>query len=176
MKYLRLKNIVKRAVYVSVVLLFAACGPSKKITKEPQTKSIQETYAAILKVERRSISNIQLYSFIDEWYGIPYKYGAKSKKGIDCSNFVVLLYENVYKKNISGTASSLYQQCKNVSRSNLKEGDLVFFKIDSDNVSHVGVYLQNNKFVHASTKRGIVISDLDEEYYKKNFYKGGKLQ
>ena len=52
----------------------------------------------------------------------------------------------------------------------------MFFKIESDKVSHIGVYLQNNKFVHASTKKGIHIDDLDEPYYKKYFYKGGRIK
>lgn len=166
---------------LAIVLLMSACHTQKKIVKEEtgkksETKKIQGTYASLLNVDQKRISNIKLYSFIDEWYGIPYRYGEKSKKGIDCSNFVIVLYEYVYKKNISGPAASLYKQCKNVSKYDLREGDLVFFKIDSDNISHIGVYLQNNKFVHSSTKKGVIINDLDEEYYKKFFYKGGKLQ
>ena len=65
---------------------------------------------------------------------------------------------------------------KTVSKSNLEEGDLLFFKIDGDKISHIGVYLQNNKFVHATTKKGVMIDDLDEAYYKKYYYKAGRLK
>jgi murein DD-endopeptidase / murein LD-carboxypeptidase len=68
----------------------------------------------------------------------------------------------------------MYESCDHVAEKNLQEGDLVFFKINSKNVSHVGVYLQNRRFVHASTKRGITINNLDEAYYKKYFFKGGR--
>lgn len=141
-----------------------------------QTKKIQNKYALVLKVDENKIENIKLYSFIDEWYGVPYKYGGKNKNGIDCSNFTSTLYSNVYSKPLTGSSSSIFNQCKVISKNNLEEGDLVFFKIDGDNISHIGVYLQNNKFVHATTKKGVMIDDLDEEYYKKYYYKGGRIK
>jgi lipoprotein Spr len=148
---------------------------SKETNKKSETKKVQETYAGLLGVDQKKISNTALYSFIDEWYGVPYKYGQKSKNGIDCSGFTCILYQEVYKKNLNGTAENIYEQSRSVSRSDLKEGDLVFFKIDSKKISHIGIYLQNNKFVHASTKKGIMISDLNEEYFKKYYYKGGRF-
>jgi lipoprotein Spr len=57
----------------------------------------------------------------------------------------------------------------------MEEGDLVFFKIEGNQVSHIGVYLQNNKFVHATTKKGVIINDLDELYYKKYYFKSGRI-
>ena len=69
-----------------------------------------------------------------------------------------------------------------ISEKELKEGDLVFFTINSKpnakegQVSHMGIYLQNNKFVHATTKAGVMINDLDEEYYKKYFEGGGRIK
>ena len=62
-----------------------------------------------------------------------------------------------------------------VNREDLKEGDLVFFKINSRSITHVGVYLGNNRFAHASTTRGVALNSLDEPYYKRYFYKGGRL-
>ncbi len=70
--------------------------------------------------------------------------------------------------------------CRNVpaatSKSKLKEGDLVFFNISRKKNSHVGIYLKNNRFVHASSSKGVVISSLDNPYYKKAYNKGGKLK
>jgi lipoprotein Spr len=65
---------------------------------------------------------------------------------------------------------------KPLKKSQLREGDLVFFKIRKRRVSHVGVYLSHNRFIHASVHDGVVISDLDEPYYKKYFFKGGKVK
>lgn len=167
------------SLFLIACLLLAACGNSKKITKaeEPskaEVKKLQLKYAAMLGVDASRIDNEKLYLFIDEWYGVPYKYGGKSKTGVDCSGFTCILYKEALGKPLQGSAAGLYELCKTVKKDDLEEGDLVFFKINGDKISHVGVYLQNNKFVHASTKKGIIINDLDEPYYKKYFFKGGR--
>lgn len=137
-------------------------------------KALEKKYATALHVTPGDITNLPLYRFVDSWYGVPYLYGGKTKQGIDCSGFSCALYREVYKKNMAGSAATLFTKCKPVKEKDLKEGDLVFFKIGSDKISHVGVYLQNSHFVHASTKRGVVISSLTEAYYSKYFYKGGR--
>lgn len=164
-------------------LLLTSCKSSKNIARNenkssrdhPTSKKTEKKYAEILNVPVDQISNSKLYSFIDEWYGVPYKYGGCNKKGIDCSNFTATLYKDIYNKSVSGSSSSIYKQCKVISIKDLKEGDLVFFKIEKDEVSHVGIYLQNNKFVHATTKKGVMINDLNENYYKKYFFKAGRI-
>jgi len=172
----------------SVPLFVSSCSHPKEIAKtETPTPShpgkertgssdrIEKKYASLLNVKEEQIDNVKLYAFIDDWYGVPYKYGGKNKSGIDCSNFTSTLYTKIYNKPITGTSASIFSQCKAVSKNDLKEGDLVFFKIEKDDISHIGVYLQNNKFVHATTKKGVMIDDLDEAYYKKYFYKAGRL-
>ncbi|MGP8215819.1 MAG: C40 family peptidase [Bacteroidia bacterium] len=164
------------------IILFTGCATSRKAeraskaTEEAKEKEIKEKYAAKLGVNTTDISNYPLYSFIDSWYGAPYHYAGHSKSGVDCSDFVSILYQQVYGKSLSGTASDMCEQCASVKKSKLQEGDLVFFKINSKNISHVGIYLQNNKFIHASVHSGVVISDLDETYYKEYYYKAGRLK
>ncbi len=170
------------ACCITFMISTSACRSHKNIisTDSDKTslfyKKIQTKYAGILNVEGNKIDNLRLYSFIDEWYGVAYKYGGKNKSGIDCSNFVCTLYSSVYSKSIIGTTSSIFNQCTIISKNNLQEGDLVFFKIEGNTISHMGVYLQNNKFVHASTKKGIMIDDLNEEYYIKYYFKGGRIK
>ncbi len=168
-------------LFIAMALFISSCNTTKNVTGKSSkentaaTDKIKTKYAKLLNVDVDKIDNAKLYTFIDDWYGVKYKYGGKNKQGVDCSGFVAVLYNDVYKKELSGPVTSLFYECKGVSKDKLTEGDLVFFKIEDDNVSHVGVYLQNNKFVHASVKKGIMIDDLDEAYYKKYFYKGGKL-
>lgn len=172
---------------ISILLLFftvaiTSCRSHKDTSKSTtntsvsKTKKVKEKYATLLNVDESKIENVKLYSFIDEWYGVPYKYGGKNKSGIDCSNFTATLYSNIYGKSVTGSSASIFEQCKTISKSNLEEGDLVFFKIDGNKISHIGVYLQNNKFVHATTKKGVMIDDLDQAYYKKHYYKAGRLK
>lgn len=116
-----------------------------------------------------------LYYKIYEWLGTSYRYSGETKKGIDCSGFVTRMYADVYCIALSGGSRDIYPRVQPVDKAGLREGDLLFFKIRKGQISHVGVYLGNNKFAHASVKSGVIISDLDEEYYKRYFYKGGRI-
>ncbi|MFI5150396.1 MAG: C40 family peptidase [Bacteroidia bacterium] len=136
--------------------------------------ALQQKYASLLGVDVIQVSNTPLYSFLDEWTGTPYLYGGKNKEGIDCSGFTHILYATVYAKELNGSSRDLFTKCVPVEKQDLMEGDLVFFRIETDQISHVGVYLINGKFAHASTKKGVMISDLSEAYYTRYFYKGGR--
>lgn len=183
-----------RSLFLFALLLsgltLASCGSNKKVAKaekpEPKNtdtkasetraaeKKLQEKYSTVLGVDEDKISNIKLYRFIEDWYGVPYKYAGKSKSGIDCSGFTCVLYNDVYSAVLQGSAATLYTGCTVIKKDELREGDLVFFKIDKDKISHVGIYLHNNKFVHASSSKGIIISDLEDAYYKKYFFRAGR--
>ena len=131
-------------------------------------------YAILLNVPIEELSNLKLYSFIHEWYGTPYKYGGSSKKGIDCSAFTLFLYDEVYNIKIPRTSRDQFAHLKKINRSELLEGDLVFFK-EKTRITHVGVYLGNNKFAHASTSQGVMISDLDQLYFSRRYAGAGRL-
>ena len=137
---------------------------------------IVNKYAEILQSQKTEIKNIKLYSFIDEWYGTKYKYGGLLKSGVDCSGFCNVLYNEVYNTQIQRTTSELFKKINKTNKKNLREGDFVFFDISSKKNSHVGIYLKNNRFVHASSSRGVVISSLENPYYKKAYTKGGRLR
>jgi len=156
------------------ILIAFGCSTNHRVAVS-HSKSIEKKYARLLEVSKEDIANKKLFLFIDEWYGTPYKYGGKTKKGTDCSGFTGAAFKEVYGKELAGSSLSMYNQCRRIPKEELREGDLVFFKIGSKEVSHVGIYLQNNKFVHATTKAGVMIDDLDEDYYKKYFFNGGRI-
>lgn len=131
------------------------------------------SYAEILGVSERSLNNKKLYNFIDEWIGSPHRLGGLEKNGIDCSAFVGILYSKVYQENLPRTSRDMAEHVKRKYENQLKEGDLVFFSFGGRNIDHVGVYLQNNKFVHVSTKRGVIISDIKDTWYYKYFTRAG---
>jgi murein DD-endopeptidase / murein LD-carboxypeptidase len=134
---------------------------------------IQFKYAILLNTEVEYLGNSDLYSFIDHWWGTPYRNGGMTQRGVDCSAFVQNLDAAIYNLALPRTAREQYSSCEHISKTNMKEGDLLFFNTKGG-VSHVGVYLQNNKFVHASTSNGVMISDLGEAYWSRRFLGAGR--
>lgn len=132
-----------------------------------------------MTVDSRS-DDLGLYAFVADWLGTPYRFGRNSRRGTDCSGFVHCLFNEVYEVNVPRTSSAdLMAKYKKVSKNNLKEGDLVFFNINNrrgGRASHVGVYLKGDKFVHASTRRGVIISSLNEPYYRRSYIGGGRVK
>lgn len=133
-------------------------------------------YATMIGLMPKSMSNYILYKFIDEWYGVRYSYGGTDKSGIDCSAFVQKAYEEVFCTELVRTARDQFHSCRMIwDIDNLIEGDLVFFRTRGKRISHVGIYLANNFFVHASSTGGVMISNLTEGYWSKRFAGAGKI-
>ncbi|QEC51540.1 lipoprotein Spr [Anseongella ginsenosidimutans] len=150
----------------------------KKVLQLAEQDSLSRKYFThLLGVPVNFNANLKLYDFIQEWMGTPYRFGGDSKGGIDCSRFVNRAYEFVYDSVLGGkTSRGIYKELTEiVSTDELKEGDFVFFKIGRRYISHIGIYLGDNKFVHASRSEGVTISDLNEPYWKRYFYKAGRL-
>ena len=133
-------------------------------------------YSQVLGFEVKQIQNLLLYDIIDQWMNTPYRYAGQGEKGIDCSHFVITVYASAMSRVLEGSSADIFEKCQPVKKNKLQEGDLVFFRIHSKRISHVGIYLGENKFVHASTKSGVIISDLDEPYYHKYFKSGGRFE
>ncbi|MEO6453834.1 MAG: C40 family peptidase [Ginsengibacter sp.] len=132
-------------------------------------------YAMMLDVAVETVKNTTLYKFIENWYGTRYRMGGTSKKGIDCSAFADSLLSSVYNLLLPRTAREQYKFCEHISKDDLLEGDLVFFNTGRG-VSHVGVYLDNGRFVHSSASRGVMISSLSDNYFFKRFIGAGRVQ
>ncbi len=136
-------------------------------------KTLQFKYAQLLDTEIEAISNFPLFGFIDEWWSTRYSFGGTSKRGIDCSALTGLLLSSVYAITLPRTAREQYAVSRKISKEDLMEGDLVFFNTRGG-VSHVGVYLGNDYFVHASVANGVTISNLNDNYYAGRYIGGGR--
>ena len=99
-------------------------------------------FSQVMGVAVDATSNLKLYKFIYEWIGTPYSYGGSSKKGIDCSAFTKAIYDKVFNTTIRRNSRDIFSMVDPLSKEDLKEGDLVFFKIKSRSISHVGIYLE----------------------------------
>ena len=136
--------------------------------------SLQFKYAMMMDVEVETLTNTDLYNFIENWYGTHYRMGGTTKKGIDCSAFSGTLLSTIFSFNVPRTAREQYKICEHLNKTDLLPGDLVFFNTRGG-VSHVGVYLANNHFVHSSSTDGVKVSSLDEDYYSRKFICGGRV-
>ena len=158
-------------VALFIILLTSSCGSSKKSV-------IADAKKNDIVITKKDI-NKKLYKEVDKWLGVPYKYGGQSKKGVDCSGLIVEIYKEVYGEKLYRTTHEIYEKnCDKIKSKDLKEGDLVFFKTSKKGtrINHVGLYLKNDKFVHSSTQRGVIISELKEPYYKKAFVGAGRVK
>lgn len=136
--------------------------------------NLQFKYAMMINVDVESLKNLTLLGFIEDWFGTRYRYGGETKKGIDCSALTSALLMAVYGFAVPRTAQQQYDASEHITKEELKEGDLVFFNT-TGGVSHVGLYLENNYFVHSSSSQGVTISSLDDSYFSKRFIGAGRI-
>lgn len=144
--------------------------------KVEEASSVQLKYSVLMNTELESLPSKDLLESVDEWYGVRYRTGGTSKSGVDCSGFTVAVYASLYGITIPRVSREQYRVSRKISTTELEEGDLVFFNTNGSGVSHVGVYLGNNKFIHASVSRGVMVNDLFESYYLKRFYGAGRIE
>jgi lipoprotein Spr len=121
--------------------------------------------------------NHALYIESANWLGVPYRNGGTTRRGVDCSGLTSAIYDKVYHKNLERNSDDQRKKdCRKVKKGKLREGDLVFFHNGrkKKRATHVGIYLKDRKFIHASTSQGVIISNLDEEYWRKHWLSGGR--
>ena len=149
-------------------------------TKKPTydaALSLPNKYANLLGVAPTELTNMLLLSQLEKWYGTQYCFGGSTDSCIDCSSFTQVILQDVYNVKIPRNSQQQFDASTKIETKNLKEGDLVFFNTVSASmiITHVGVYVCNNKFAHASTSKGVTISDLSEKYYTKAFRGAGRF-
>lgn len=155
-------------LWICIVFLsiFASCG---------SRKNTSNTKAARAADAMANLKSKSLYRFINNWTGVKYKLGGLDKSGVDCSGFALLLQKDIYGKSLPRRSRDQADAVKKRSYNNLKEGDLIFFSFGGREVDHVGVYLNGDFFVHASTTRGVIVDDLTLPVYQRAIVKTGTL-
>jgi len=156
-----------------LIITVTACSspnpPVKQRHSSPASSKAAKTTSSKQKSE-------QLVRIAKSMLGRPYRFGGISPKtGFDCSGLVYYSHKRLG-KSLPRTSSLQYQASRPVSRKNLKRGDLLFFRVYRRKISHVGIYLGNNRFVHApSSGKQVSIAELDSPYWRKRFVRGGRF-
>jgi lipoprotein Spr len=150
--------------------LLAACG---SIRPAPRYTDSTNTGAVVRELEeRRHATPSRLARVVDSYLGIPYKWGGTTRAGMDCSAFTRAIFRETYGVELPRTSKQMYGVGRAIPREqSLKPGDLVFFKntYSGPGVSHVGIYLGNGRFAHASSSKGGTITPLDNPYFQPRY-------
>ena len=157
---------------MAILLLSGGCKSSSKSGKDkrPDIETIKTTdiWSPQKKIVEEALS----------WLGTPYKYACSEKgKGTDCSGMVLRVYEDVIGKKLPRNSKKQAEICKKIKHKEVKPGDLAFFATgkDKNTISHVGIMIDDVQFIHASTKKGVVISDMTSDYYQRTFIMYGRV-
>lgn len=166
-----IKNI---AITLGFALCLSACANSAKLTtpagKKQHSGSVVGTTNK-LKTNRPH-SEQRLNNVYRQWNGTRYRIGGKTKRGIDCSAFMQVTFLEAYGMNLPRSTAEQRHLGKRIEKHQLQKGDLVFFRKNH----HVGVYIGNNQFMHASSSQGVTISSLNEDYWRRTYTQSRRIR
>lgn len=167
-------------IFLSVLL--TACSTAEKAVRHKKSRDetarleSRKHLSDKLGVALDKNSDLRLAAAVVDWLGVPHRSGGRSKSGTDCSGFAGHIYRSVYGIDIPRSSPDIYKACMPLKKNELREGDFVFFKVGSRVINHVGIYIKDGKFAHASTSRGVMVSELSEPYWEKYWFSGGRLK
>lgn len=160
--------------FVALLLLtLPGCRSSKNAVKggKEKVEHVQEQ-GKLSKVQRRIVDEAM------EWMGTPYLYGGAEKgSGTDCSGMVLSVYRDVAGIMLPRNSAQQAEFCRGIDKKEVRCGDLVFFATgrDPNRVSHVGIMMDSDRFIHASSSKGVVVSSVSTPYYIRTFMKYGRV-
>jgi len=152
-------------------------------TKEDDKRPAPEVVEGLARGERsfktekndaiEPLEHSRMMREISKYMGVPYKLGGQDVKGMDCSGYTMTVFKNSINKPLPRTSAEQFRLGRPVSRDGLQFGDLVFFNTTGESASHVGIYIGDDLFAHASVSLGVTISSLQSTYFDKR-YEGAK--
>ena len=161
-----MKNIQLLIIFALISLPLFGCSNTPYRSTSEQRLSSPENNDPVIRTK--------LTTQYRDWKGVPYKYGGMSKRGIDCSGFVYITYKKQFDVKLPRSTIKQSKTGTHIPQWKLTAGDLVFFKTGIVK-KHVGIYLGNRKFLHASTSKGVTISSMDNIYWRKKYWKAQRI-
>lgn len=159
------RNVFQFILIVSIASLLVSCGVLQdKRSLSPHAAKLSDS-VYVKKV---------LYSQFNDWRGVRYQYGGVSRLGIDCSGFVYVTFKTKLGIDLPRTTAMQVKLGEEISQSELRPGDLIFFRTTFLS-GHVGIFLEKNKFLHVSEKKGVTLSSLNDSYWKSNYWKSVRI-
>lgn len=172
MKNVKTANSTKFRILIFVIAMstLTGCSVTPPIDQAPPEDTLETS--SFVDAEQRENA---LFEVFNQWRGVPYQLGGESKDGIDCSAFVQMAFRHAWQQTLPRTTSSQSKTGTQIKYRQAQYGDLVFFKT-APATRHVGVYIGNQRFMHASTSQGVMISRLDNPYWASVFWQFRRVQ
>jgi cell wall-associated NlpC family hydrolase len=165
---------VKFAVICVVLITVVGCSSTPNQNSRASVSNSQFSIPSQAYSKQRSATYKKLHAQYQRWKGTPYSLGDMDKNGIDCSGFVHVAFRDAFGMKLPRTTEALANKGKHVPKHHLNVGDLVFFKTGISK-RHVGIYVGNQQFIHASTSRGVMKSNLTNPYWSEHYWKSTRL-
>ena len=178
-----MRQIGRFMLTATAAFVIVSCSTGRKVVANgyDATHSVDESTPQAGRPDSHvSAHPVQLLlSEAHSWKGTPYLWGGNDRDGVDCSGFVTQVYLNALGIKLPRTSLTQSQHCTPLEQQELCPGDLIFFSTDSSRqgeVSHVGLYIGERNMIHASSSRGVIVSSLDNTYYKRTFHSAGRVR
>lgn len=173
------KSVIHIFLVSFLAVMLTGCGSSKTTrVSEPSYSGSTSAKHGKGGGKKLAAPSEALLSEARSWLGVPYKYGGNDRGGVDCSGFVLQVYQNALDIPLPRSSREQHKYCKATTKGSLIPGDLIFFATDKDKerISHVGIFVGDNLMIHASTSKGVVVSDLTSAYYVRNYAGSGIVE
>lgn len=170
----KIYNTLLSVAIILIFLILTSCKSREKVASTPGHPHVEAVHIVKVNQLQREL--------IDEaytWLGTPYKYaGAEKGEGTDCSGMVMKVYESVTGEKLPRNSAKQAEYCEILNAEDVAAGDLVFFATgkDPERVSHVGLVVDNETFIHASSTKGVVVSNFTTPYYQRTFRMFGRVR
>ncbi|UUE38058.1 bifunctional murein DD-endopeptidase/murein LD-carboxypeptidase [Pectobacterium aroidearum] len=179
-----LRYIWRAVPAVAVAMMLSACGSNSAYNHKAQTDmhAVNDKDGLLLQASQDEfealVRNVDIKSKLlnqyASWKGVRYRLGGDSRRGIDCSAFVQRTFREQFGMDLPRSTYEQQEIGQKIQRNKLRVGDLVLFRAGSTG-RHVGIYLGNDQFVHASTSSGVIISKMTEDYWNKRYQEGRRV-
>ncbi|OBT12166.1 hydrolase [Vibrio sp. UCD-FRSSP16_10] len=160
---------------LTIVCLFFLTACASGPDSDPSAKVNMHTITHQLDNQVSSKKSDQLFHFYKTWHHTPFRLGGTSRNGIDCSAFTQTAFSQLFHHQIPRTTALQSQVGREIAYKDRRFGDLVFFKT-SFRTRHVGIYIDDNSFMHASTSKGVIISRIDSPYWSDAFWQIRRIE
>lgn len=163
-----------RLASLALLLIMGGCANYQALQDDADFQGAYSSTSKSHPDSDLSPQQVELQAVFRRYQGTPYHYGGTSARGFDCSGFIMTAYREAFDQGLPRTTSQMLVYGQPVRREHLQPGDVVFFRIRGKE-QHAGIYMGNERFIHASTSRGVIESSLNSAYWRKRYSQGRRF-